>query len=310
MALGEREASVPLRALRRCWGIGEDTPDGRMLALIAASLDFVPRLRPGDRRPSEVVSGRAGWSVAPEDAAVAAARLRHWLVAALDPDPPAVRPRGGMFPILPNAVLLRQARDSAFVRRLEQGLRLVAQGLLGGTDPAAAGHASSAADLRPVVERLDRVGAEFAYIESLRRQLLARVEALAVRIEHLSPGHRGQTQTLERIQHMMEDACTDLLLRFAQVDRPTADVIAVLRATEPHLARLRRARDALHVLRCAWRPNLDAWDMAADGAEPRGRGGRERPDHGLALLVLRTNRFLAARYLPARPWPVTEDGII
>src|SRR6185437_1381318 len=46
--LGDREAALPLRSLQREFAIPDDSADGRMLAMIAASLDFVAGLRPGD----------------------------------------------------------------------------------------------------------------------------------------------------------------------------------------------------------------------------------------------------------------------
>ena len=63
--LGEREAALPLRALQREFDIADESEDGRMLALIAASLDFVTSLRLGDALPAEVLSGEASWEPTP-----------------------------------------------------------------------------------------------------------------------------------------------------------------------------------------------------------------------------------------------------
>jgi hypothetical protein len=59
--LGEKDATIPLRALQREFGIEDDTEDGRMLGLIAQSLDFIAALRIGDPLPPEVLSGEASW---------------------------------------------------------------------------------------------------------------------------------------------------------------------------------------------------------------------------------------------------------
>jgi hypothetical protein len=59
--LGDREAAIPLRSLQHEFGITDDSDDGRMLELIAQSLDFVACLRPGDALPAEVLSGAASW---------------------------------------------------------------------------------------------------------------------------------------------------------------------------------------------------------------------------------------------------------
>lgn len=79
--LGETLAVLPLAAVRRAFGIAEASPDGRMLALIAASLDFVAGLRLGDRLPPEVLTGRPGWSPLPRHRAAARERWRRALAA-------------------------------------------------------------------------------------------------------------------------------------------------------------------------------------------------------------------------------------
>ena len=74
--LGEREAAIPLRALLREFGIDAESSDGRMVGLIAESLDFVSGLRLGDALPPEVLTGEASWQPGPEHLAAASARLR------------------------------------------------------------------------------------------------------------------------------------------------------------------------------------------------------------------------------------------
>ena len=59
--LGDREAAIPLRSLQREFAIADDSDDGRMLGLIAQSLDFISGLRIGDALPTEVLSGQASW---------------------------------------------------------------------------------------------------------------------------------------------------------------------------------------------------------------------------------------------------------
>src|SRR6476661_6490578 len=53
--LGDREAAIPLRSLQREFAIADDSDDGRMLGLIAQSLDFISLLRVGDALPTEVL---------------------------------------------------------------------------------------------------------------------------------------------------------------------------------------------------------------------------------------------------------------
>ena len=86
VTLGEREAIVPLRALQREFGIGDDSPDGRMLGLIAESLDYVCGLSLGDRLPSEVLSGQASWEPTAEHRKRAFSIVKLQLLSWIDPD--------------------------------------------------------------------------------------------------------------------------------------------------------------------------------------------------------------------------------
>jgi hypothetical protein len=56
--LGEKEAAIPLVALKREFGIEDASDDGRMLDLVVQALDFIAGLRIGDPLPPEVLSGQ------------------------------------------------------------------------------------------------------------------------------------------------------------------------------------------------------------------------------------------------------------
>src|SRR3954471_8532274 len=82
--LGDREAAIPLRSLQREFAIADDSDDGRMLGLIAQSLDFIPLLRIGDALPTEVLSGVASWEPDQVHLEIAKGRLQWQLVAWLN----------------------------------------------------------------------------------------------------------------------------------------------------------------------------------------------------------------------------------
>jgi hypothetical protein len=86
--LGERTAAIPLRSLQREFQIEDASDDGRMLGLIAESLDYVAGLRIGDPLPQEVLSGNASWAPDQIHRQIADARLRlqlvRWLGAGAD----------------------------------------------------------------------------------------------------------------------------------------------------------------------------------------------------------------------------------
>jgi hypothetical protein len=64
VSLGTEQAVLPLAALRREFGIAEDSEDGRMLALIEQALDYVAGIKPGEALPPEVL-GDAGGALSP-----------------------------------------------------------------------------------------------------------------------------------------------------------------------------------------------------------------------------------------------------
>lgn len=90
--LGDRRAVVPLEALKEAFAIADASPDGRMLGLIADSLDFVAGLRLGDRLPPEVLNGEASWLPEPHHRVLAEARLCRRLAAGAVPPPALLAP--------------------------------------------------------------------------------------------------------------------------------------------------------------------------------------------------------------------------
>lgn len=82
--LGEKEAAIPLVALKREFGIEDASDDGRMLDLVVQALDFIAGLRIGDPLPPEVLSGQASWEPDAVHLRIANARLQWQLVTWLN----------------------------------------------------------------------------------------------------------------------------------------------------------------------------------------------------------------------------------
>src|ERR1035437_5357732 len=81
--LGERIAAIPLRSLQHEFGIEDASDDGRMLGLIAESLDYVTGLRIGDPLPQEGLTGSASGDPNHVPRQLAEARRRLQLVRCL-----------------------------------------------------------------------------------------------------------------------------------------------------------------------------------------------------------------------------------
>ena len=201
--LGEREAAWPLRSLQREFGIADGSDDGQMLARIAAALDFVSVLRPGDRLPSEVLTGDASWEPDPAHFGIAQARLRHGLVGWINTS------GGPPRPMIDPASLRTGATDPSLRQQVQTALA----------------RAAAALDLETATEvlrRLEVLGSELAYVEALRDRLLRPVRTMANKIERLARGWRSdasQIETLTQVKRLATIALRQILARFDALTR-------------------------------------------------------------------------------------------
>ena len=274
VALGDRRAAVPLRSLQREFQIEDDSPDGRMLALIAESLDYVAGLHLGDKLPAEVLTGKASWQPEARYRRIAAAKLRLQLIAWVDPSAAG-----------------DQAADAAAMDRLE-------------TDPAmrarvqrAFEQAARALELpgpQAVMAVVEGIAEELSYIEALRDELLARAQTMAVRLSGLSTAGQANVERqsmLARVRRLAHLALQQIAARFADVDAQTGEVMATLRNADSQRAFIRSNRDWLYRTRRAWEPVLADWAAAPAVL-----------DDAAWLRVGRTYQFLAPRFMPVQEW--------
>ncbi len=260
--LGEREAVVPLRALQREFAIADDSEDGRMLALIAESLDYVPSLRPGDALPGEVLDGSASWQPEPRHRALVATRLRDQLLAWLGP-----------------AVELDA--DAGQRQRVQQAFEQAALALALPDAPA-------------VIALVEELAEELSYIEALRDLLLRRVEVMTGRVARAVGHFRGDGARLEaltQVHRLGGMAQEQLARRFQEVDAQTGEVMAALRNIESQQAFIRSNRDLLYRALRGWEPILAAWVALPTLLDDAFWG-----------LVARSYQFLAPRYMPVQEW--------
>lgn len=273
--LGEREAAMPLRSIQREFGIPDDSADGQMLALISEALDFVPLLRIGDPLPSEVLTGAASWEPSPDHLRVAFARLQLQLVAWLRGDT-------GTDPVVFDAQALARAdEDPGLRQQIQEAFQRAAEAL---------GLPSKDA----VIEQLETLAFELAFIEALRERLLDRVRAMAGWIARAAWAGRsevGQRGALERVRYLSTEALRQLGHRFEEQDAQAGEVMAVLRHIDSHRGFIRSNRDWLYRSHMAWEPVLAEWDKIGAASEEDRRA-----------LLARTYQFLAPRYMPVTEW--------
>ena len=279
--LGDREASMPLRSVQREFGIPDDSDDGRMLALIAEALDFVPIMRLGDKLPLEVLTGDASWEPGPEHIHRALTRLNLQLVAWL-------HGTAGSEPIVLDAAALAKAdADPVLRQHVQEAFQRAAETL---KLPSA----------ESVIAQLESLAGELSYIEALRDRFLDRVRVLAFRIERMFRAVQpdmAQRGSLDRLRFLSGEAVRQLARRFDEQDAQVAEVMAVLRNLDSHRGFIRSNRDWLYRSHMAWEPLLADWDKIAD----------ETTDT-LRPLLARTYQFLAPRFMPVTEWLKTAKA--
>jgi hypothetical protein len=272
--MGEIEACLPLRSLQREFGIEDDSPDGRMLGMIAESLDYVTGLRLGDPLPAEVRTGEASWTPDPSNFRLVAGRLQIQLLEWVSRnDPNAIPLDARNIARLDEDPALRQHVQNAFERAARE------LGLPNG---------------EAVIGVFESLVSELSYIEALRGALLRRVQLLSQKLEKLRSGNAADKNgqlSLNRVIFLTETALRQIGQRFDDIDAQTGEIIAALRNAESQQAFIRSNRDHLYRCQRAWDPILAQWDQAPFMI-----------DSAVWKLVAQTYRFLAARWLPAQEW--------
>lgn len=273
ISLGEREAAVPLRALQREFGIEDDSPDGRMLGLIAEALDYVAYLHLGDRLPSEVLDGTASWDPEPRHRALVENRLRMQLLAWLDPASLDSAARG--------AAVARLDEDATLRHRVHRAFEQAAREL-------------GLPDAEAVIALVENLANELSYIEALRDGLLRRVQLMTRRVAQAVSRFRGdgtRLESLTQVHRLGEIARNQIAARFDEVDAQTGEVMAALRNIESQQAFIRSNRDLLYRSLRGWEPILADWETQ-----------ETLLDESFWALIGRTYHFLAPRYMPVQEW--------
>ena len=273
LQLGERDAHLPLHAVRREFEIASGTPDDQMLDLIEASLDFVESLQPGDLLPAEIRTGEASWKPDAAHARIAMTRLRLSLIDWLSP--------GSRWSAAERdeATLKRLAVDTGLWADV-QAVALVAARRLKLRDGAA------------VVLLLDEMARELSYIEALRERLLLRVDGLCRRIARLLRDRRGPVMAFDSLSQIHRHSVVSyrqIASRFNDVDVQTGEADTLLRNAESQRSFIRSNRDWLYRNQREWSPLLDRWDEQTD-SDAQG------------ALLADTYRFLAPKSMPTQGW--------
>jgi hypothetical protein len=248
VTLGKLDAALRLPLLRSEFGIAPESPDGKLLAVVAEGLRYVKEIRPGDSVPRELLDGSASWHV--EEWHLLRARQRLVVQLAANRD-------GRDAARLDDAGLTQLADDPETKRRFTAALDDIADRLQleGG---------------KAVEARLEAIAREFAYIEALRERFdlvrcaLDKTEQVARAFR----GDRGMLQDISRVRTLLMRPVAHIAARFDELYADTGEVAGVLHMLDAHVTLVRQTRDDLHTRLMLWDPVVAQWQMLVPSRSP------------------------------------------
>jgi hypothetical protein len=273
VTLGDLRASIPLPSLCAEFNITPQSNDGKLLAIVEKSLRFVKEIRPNDSIPSELLDGTASWSVEERHRLIAKSRLVLQITSWLS----------GEEAVAVDIAKLEQLVDDPVTKqRLQIAFSELAERLGLGVDRR-----------QEVVDRIDDLARELAYIEALRERFMS-VKAVAAGIQKVAKLYKRDQSVVEdivRIQTLFRRPLSEFEAQLELIDAHTAEILNVLRKFESQVDFIRQQRDDFNYkLRC-WNTMIEKW-----GAIELARSDK------VESLIKETYRFAAQNYPLQHSW--------
>lgn len=273
MPLGDMLAAVTLPSLKVEFEIAENSGDAELLRVVEKSLSHVRAIRPNDSIPREVLDGTASWSVNERHHQLARGRLSVQLVAWLT---------GGQGVVNDPDMLEQVVEDPTTKQRVEMALDKLADEL-----------DIEADDRNDVVNWIEHLADEFAYIEGLRDHY-RRILGIEERIGTVIRQYRRDQSMCEdcmRVRVLIKKPLENFQTRFDRLDRATSEVLSIIKNIDKTVETIRKTRDSLHYDFTLWTDLLEKWE-ACDLVD------RDEVDR----LVRESYRFVAENFQQSQDW--------
>lgn len=268
--LGEMKGAVPVRSICQEFNIDKDSTDADLLNTVMSSLKFVKEIHPGDSIPTEILDGSASWSIEEIHKQIARGRITMQLISWMS----------GSEEIITNIGELESiANDPATKEKVQTAFREIAEKLGITKDD--------------VVEKVDDVIRELAYIEALRDHY-GHIKKIATNIDRLCTVYkrdRGMMEDLSRIKALIEPVIDNFDRSFDEMDAQTCEVLTILKNYGPTIELIRKIRDDLHQRFMIWDEMIVGWKNLQPEEDP------------LVEKQLKvTYRFLAQNFMQGQTW--------
>jgi hypothetical protein len=273
LRLAELDAVVPIRSLSSEFAL-EETGDAQLLELVIAGLKYVKTIRPGDSIPREILDGTASWSLEDRHMEMAKGRISlqisSWLTGeeTVFSDP---------------AALLQLADDPAVKARVTQAFGEIAAKL--GLPPDRK---------QEIIDRIDSIVRELAYIEALRERYRSTVLVIRDKVLILMKIYRRDRsieEELGRIENLIRRPVNEIGGILDQVDAQCGEILSLLRNLERQIAFIRESRDDLHQRMMIWDDIVPKWVNLTVERSPENE-----------QVMKELYRFLARNYIIEKPW--------
>lgn len=271
--LGDIMAALPLDAVLIQFKIDKDSEDAKLLEVVQKSMKYVRRIEPGDSIPAEILDGTASWRVEPHHVARANARISVLILSWINGKPVEFGDAHQLESI---------ANNPETKKKVQEGFEVLAEKLGLGR-----------ANKNQVVDKIEQLAKESAYIEALRERFtdIQKVYTGFNILHNIYKRERGVQEEIGRIRILMKKPVDDIAGILLQVDANTGEVFNVLKRLPEVIAYIREKRDELHQRFMLWDDILPAWRSM-----PMERDGR------IDKLVRTTYRFVARHFPQDSEW--------
>lgn len=239
--LGDLQVALLLPTLRYEFGIKPDSNDGELLSVVERSLRYVKEIRPNDSIPREILDGSASWQVEERHRMIAKGRLSLQIASWLTGDEHVVV----------DLVALEQlVEDPLTKQKVDKAFGEIAEKLGIGRERK-----------NEVVDRIDDLARELAYIEALRERYGAVQEVIRKLGEFVRTykNDRTMTQEISRVRTLLMRPQSEFDSLFGQCDAMTGEILAVLKKFEAQVEFVRDMRDDLHSKLMKWDEVIEQW---------------------------------------------------
>ncbi len=271
--LGDIMAALPLDAVLIQFKIDKDSEDAKLLDVVQKSMKYARRIEPGDSIPAEILDGTASWRVEPHHVARANARISVSILSWINGKPVEFGDGHQLDSIANNPESKKKVQEAFEVLAEKLGL--------------------GRANKNQVVDKIEQLAKESAYIEALRERFtdIQKVYTGFNILHNAYKRERGVQEEIGRIRILMKKPVDDISGILLQVDANTGEVFNVLKRLPEVISYIREKRDELHQRFMLWDDILPAWKNM-----PMERDGR------IDKLVRTTYRFVARHFPQNSEW--------